>query len=105
MQAIKSGFQWLAAAPPQTCPVQHFHLGDPTCGKGPMPAGAMGGPHYHVGSATCHGGSSADPAACNVPHWHYPSDPTFRSAQQQPGCQSCGGGTAPAPMPSGGYGY
>ncbi len=91
MQVVKQAFQWLAAAPPQTCPVQHFHVGDPTCGKGPMPAGAMGGPHYHVGNVTCHGGSSADPSACNVPHWHW-QDPTFRSAQQATGgCAGCGG--------------
>ena len=74
------------------CPVEHFHLNDPTCRPGEFGypnedvvyEGYQIGPHYHVGSTTCQpegccGRPRAPRGACARPHWHV-NDPTWRAA-------------------------
>jgi hypothetical protein len=65
----------------RSCPVEHFHSDDATCGRGTPPSGAQTGPHYHIGSYSCFAESKWLPSldACVRPHWHV-NDPTFRSA-------------------------
>jgi hypothetical protein len=75
-------FQWLTIV--GNCPVEHYHLNDPTCypgGSGNEP-GAQNGPHRHEGSATCHkepccGKRVTRPGACMRPH-HHVGDPSWR---------------------------
>lgn len=71
------------------CPIEHFHVGDPTCrpgGSGPE-LGAQNGPHYHEGSPSCYAEARANPnfyrtlgyAVCERPH-HHVGDPSWRPA-------------------------
>jgi len=74
-------FQWLGMV--GICPVEHYHLNDPTCGMGEPPPGAQTGPHRHEGSTTCYKerccGKRAPRGACVRPHWHL-NDPSWRPA-------------------------
>jgi hypothetical protein len=75
--------QWMSLV--GNCPVEHYHLSDPTCmpgGSGNEP-GAQNGPHRHESSATCQKerccGRKPPPGACVRPH-HHVNDPSWRPA-------------------------